>query len=43
MIALIALSATDLLSAIEAIPGAVIGMGLVWFAGVRQERAHPAV
>jgi hypothetical protein len=33
---------TDLLSAIEAIPGALIGMGVVWFVGVRQEQAHPA-
>jgi hypothetical protein len=34
---------TDLLSAIEAIPGAVLGMAVVWFTGVRQERAHPAI
>jgi hypothetical protein len=33
---------TDLLSAIEAIPGALIGMGVVWYAGLRQEQAHPA-
>jgi hypothetical protein len=33
---------TDLISAIEAIPGALIGMGVVWFVGVRQEQAHPA-
>jgi uncharacterized membrane protein YeaQ/YmgE (transglycosylase-associated protein family) len=33
---------TDLLSAIEAIPGALIGMAVAWFAGVRQEQAHPA-
>jgi hypothetical protein len=35
-------SDTDLLSAVEAIPGALIGMGVVWFLGVRQEQAHPA-
>jgi hypothetical protein len=34
---------TDLLSAIEAIPGSILGMAVVWFAGVRQERAHPAI
>jgi hypothetical protein len=33
---------TDLISAIEAIPGALIGMGVVWLVGVRQEQAHPA-
>jgi hypothetical protein len=35
---------TDLLSALEAIPGAALGMAVVWFAGLRQERgqAHPA-
>ena len=35
---------TDLLSAIEAIPGALIGMAVVWWIGVRQEQqaAHPA-
>jgi hypothetical protein len=33
---------TDLLSAIEAIPGALIGMAVAWYAGVRQEQAHPA-
>jgi uncharacterized membrane protein YeaQ/YmgE (transglycosylase-associated protein family) len=33
---------TDLLSAIEAIPGALIGMAVVWYVGVRQEQAHPA-
>jgi hypothetical protein len=35
-------SDTDLVSAIEAIPGAVIGMAVVWFIGVRQEQAQPA-
>ena len=33
---------TNLLSAVEAIPGAVIGMAVVWFIGVRQEEAHPS-
>jgi hypothetical protein len=33
---------TDLLSAIEAIPGALIGMGIVYWIGLRQERTHPA-
>ena len=32
---------TDLLSAIEAIPGALIGMGIVYWIGLRQERTHP--
>jgi hypothetical protein len=36
-------SDTNLLSAVEAIPGAVIGMGVVWLIGVRQEEAHPAL
>jgi hypothetical protein len=35
-------SDTNLLSAVEAIPGAVIGMAVVWFIGVRQEAAHPS-
>ncbi|MFN8176199.1 MAG: hypothetical protein U0T02_14140 [Solirubrobacteraceae bacterium] len=30
---------THLLTALEAIPGAVIGMALVYFEGVRRERA----
>ena len=34
-------SDTNLLTAIEAIPGALIGMGLVYWIGLRQERAHP--
>ena len=29
---------TDLLTAFEAVPGAVLGMAVVWFAGVRAER-----
>ena len=33
---------TDLLSAVEAIPGALIGMAVVWYLGTRQEQAHPA-
>jgi uncharacterized membrane protein YeaQ/YmgE (transglycosylase-associated protein family) len=35
-------SDTDLVSGIEAIPGALIGMAVVWFVGVRQEQAQPA-
>ena len=33
---------TDLLTAIEALPGALHGMGLVYGIGLRQERTHPA-
>ena len=29
---------TDLLTAFEAVPGAILGMAVVWFAGVRGER-----
>ena len=29
---------TDLLTAIESVPGALLGMAAVWFAGVRAER-----
>jgi hypothetical protein len=36
-------SDTDLLSALEAVPGALIGMAVVWWIGVRQERTHPAL
>ncbi len=36
-------SDTDLLSAIEAVPGALLGMGFIWWLGVRQERMHPAL
>jgi hypothetical protein len=32
---------TDLLNAIEAIPGALLGMGFVYWIGLRQEREHP--
>ena len=35
-------SDTSLLSAVEAIPGAVIGMAVVWWIGTRQEQAQPA-
>jgi hypothetical protein len=35
-------SDTDLLSAVEAIPGAVIGMAVVWWIGTSQEQAQPA-
>ncbi|HET6865751.1 MAG TPA: hypothetical protein VFH80_07500 [Solirubrobacteraceae bacterium] len=31
--------ATDLATAIEAIPGTLIGLAVVWFEGVRRERA----
>jgi hypothetical protein len=36
---------THLLTGLEGIPGAVIGMACVWFLGLRQERMHehPAV
>ena len=34
-------SDTSVLSAVEAIPGAVIGMGIVYWIGLRQERLHP--
>jgi hypothetical protein len=33
---------TGILNAIEAIPGAMLGMGLIYWIGLRQERAHPA-
>jgi hypothetical protein len=33
---------TSVLNAIEAIPGAMLGMGLIYWIGLRQERAHPA-
>ena len=36
-------SDTDLLSAVEAVPGALLGMGFIWWLGVRQERVHPAL
>ena len=36
-------SDTDLLSAVEAVPGALLGMGFIWWLGVRQERMHPAL
>jgi hypothetical protein len=31
---------TNLLTGLEAIPGAVLGMAVVWFAGVRGEQQH---
>jgi outer membrane lipoprotein SlyB len=34
---------TGLLNAVEAIPGAVLGMAVVYWIGHRQERLHPAV
>ena len=33
-------SGTDLLTGLEAIPGAVLGIYLMWFLGVRQLRAQ---
>ena len=33
---------TNLVSALEAIPGALLGMAFVYWLGLRQERAHPA-
>ena len=31
---------TDLLTALESVPGAVLGMGVVWLIGVRTEARH---
>ena len=31
---------TNLLNAVEAIPGALLGMAVVWFIGVRSEERH---
>jgi hypothetical protein len=31
---------TDLLTALDAIPGALIGMAVVYFEGIRRERQH---
>ena len=31
---------TDLLTAFEAVPGAVLGMAVVWLVGVRSEQSH---
>jgi hypothetical protein len=33
---------TTLLTGLEAVPGSMLGMAVIWFIGVRQERAHPA-
>jgi hypothetical protein len=33
-------SGTDLLTGVEAIPGALLGMGLMWWLGVRQINAE---
>ena len=33
-------SETDLLTGVEAIPGAVAGMGFVWWLGIRQTSEH---
>ena len=35
-------SETHLLTGLEGIPGALIGMGIMWFLGVRQERTAAA-
>jgi hypothetical protein len=32
---------TSLLTAFEAVPGALLGMGVIWLIGVRQEAADP--
>lgn len=32
-------SGTDLVTGVEAIPGALIGLAVTWFLGVRQQRA----
>lgn len=32
---------TNVLNAIEAIPGAMLGLGVVYWIGLRQEREHP--
>jgi ABC-type Fe3+ transport system permease subunit len=34
-------SATDIAVVLYAVPGALIGIGLVYFEGVRRERSHP--
>ena len=34
-------SGTDLVTAIEAVPGSVIGLAVVWWLGVRELRQHP--
>jgi hypothetical protein len=31
---------TDLLTALQAVPGVLLGLGVVWLIGVRQERAR---
>jgi len=33
---------TNVLNAIEAIPGAMLGMAVIYWIGLRQEREHPA-
>jgi hypothetical protein len=34
--------ATDVTTALQAIPGALLGIGLMYFQGVRRERSHDA-
>ena len=33
---------TNLLTALEAVPGAILGMGVIWLIGARSEAAQPA-
>jgi hypothetical protein len=33
---------TDMLTAVEAIPGTLLGLGIVWLLGVRQEQLEDA-
>ena len=33
---------TDIITALEAIPGAIIGMGIAYFVGLRRESDNPA-
>jgi len=33
-------SGTDLMTGVEAIPGTLIGLGIMWWLGVRQMSAH---
>jgi hypothetical protein len=34
-------SGTDFVTGVEAIPGAVLGLAVTWFLGVRQAEQHP--
>ena len=33
----------DVITALEGIPGSIIGMGIIWFIGSARERAEPAI